>query len=715
MPLLPGPDPLETFSVIAESKVLPVRRQSQHSVIAKSAIMTSLNTKLSHERSIPVKDLSQSPVSPQISAQAAPVLHNKQHERAEDGLKPMAAHRRSSIKEALGSALTDTPRTTPGASAASSTPGSPRAAVNEFSLPTARSRPTTLDIPGLTRSKASPDGKIAKADLGAKLVIVMVGLPARGKSYVTKKIARYLNWLQHDTRIFNVGERRRVAAGGPGQIEAADPSHQIPALPVYHAGDAGLKAGHAAVHTPGILDETQLAATILINGSNPSDVPTMLLPEPSIAIELPAPEGMDQSAQFFDPCNIKAAQIREQVAMETLDELLDYIMNQGGSVGIFDATNSTLERRKAITKRIRERAGPELGVLFLESLCLDEQLLESNMRLKLSGPDYKNQDPVTALADFRERVTIYEKNYVPLGEYEEKNGMQYVQMIDVGRKVVSHQIRGFLSGQTVYYLLNFNLAPRQIWITRHGESIDNVQGKIGGDSSLSEKGHRYAKTLAKFLGEHRKEWEVKQKDKAMSTHFPPLPGDTTPPNPTYGQESDDDSEKNFCVWTSMLKRSIETAAFFDDEEYAIKEMRMLDELNSGKMEGMTYEEIRAHFPGEYELRKHDKLHYRYPGAGGESYLDIINRLRTVIVEVERMTDHVLLVGHRSVVRVLLAYFKGLNRDDVADLDAPLGVLYVLEPKPYGVEFKAYRYNEDTDWFEYVPDYELRRAMTQTSY
>ena len=44
----------------------------------------------------------------------------------------------------------------------------------------------------------------------------MVGLPARGKSYIVKKIARYLNWLQHPTRIFNVGDRRRVAAStGP--------------------------------------------------------------------------------------------------------------------------------------------------------------------------------------------------------------------------------------------------------------------------------------------------------------------------------------------------------------------------------------------------------------------------------------------------------------------------------------------------------------------
>ncbi len=49
------------------------------------------------------------------------------------------------------------------------------------------------------------------------------------------------------------------------------------------------------------------------------------------------------------------------------------------------------------------------------------------MRLKLSGPDYRGQNPMTALADFKKRVEIYEKNYVPLGDFEEKNNMQYVQ------------------------------------------------------------------------------------------------------------------------------------------------------------------------------------------------------------------------------------------------------------------------------------------------
>jgi hypothetical protein len=84
-------------------------------------------------------------------------------------------------------------------------------------------------------------------------------------------------------------------------------------------------------------------------------------------------------------------------------------------------------------ERIRERAGPELNVLFVESVCKDPTLLESNMRLKLSGPDYEGKDPVAALEDFKQRVAMYEKNYIPLGDYEEDNNMPYVSMIDVGR------------------------------------------------------------------------------------------------------------------------------------------------------------------------------------------------------------------------------------------------------------------------------------------
>lgn len=520
----------------------------------------------------------------------------------------------------------------------------------------------------------------------------MVGLPARGKSYIVKKIARYLNWLQHPTRIFNVGDRRRVVGGKANSTSLPEDKDSAlresvrkmslgttqPQGIVEHDGLLGppaMSAQPPPVAAKIIIDEHQLSEATPISPLNMSGA-DYLGAKKKDPIALPPPERMEQDSKFFDPDNQEAKRIREQVAHETLDELLDYVLKEGGSVGILDATNHTRDRRMSLINHLKQR-DVDVNVLFLESRCQDPHLLEANMRLKLSGPDYKDKDPVKSLKDFQERVVQYEKNYEPLGDFEEQNNIPYCSMIDVGRKMVSYRANGFLSVQTVAYLMNFNLAPRQIWLTRHGESTDNVNGKIGGDSHLSPRGVRYAKALEKFIVQQRAAWEVRQIEKQANTHFPPRPGDTTPPNPET--EAQTTEAKNFCVWTSMLNRSMETSQFFSEDDFDLKQMRMLDELNAGSMEGMTYDEIRTKCKDEYELRKRDKLQYRYPGPGGEGYLDVINRLRKVILEIERMTDHVLIIGHRSIARVLLAYFLGLKQEDISDLDVPLGVAYMIEP------------------------------------
>lgn len=231
---------------------------------------------------------------------------------------------------------------------------------------TPRTRPpaTTLNIPGMTRSRVSPDGRIANRDVASKLVIIMVGLPARGKSYITKKIQRYLSWQQHNSRIFNVGNRRRVAAGIiPGPVDTAEQSTRSPLTQLAIRSRA----------SPVVIDRPTQAAHILLNGADPAlfEEPTPIDLARTSSHSLPVTEPMDQSAEFFDPSNEKASKIREQLAVSTLDELLDYLLNQGGSVGILDATNSTVERRKLLFKHIKDRE-PKLGILFIESICEDQ-------------------------------------------------------------------------------------------------------------------------------------------------------------------------------------------------------------------------------------------------------------------------------------------------------------------------------------------------------
>lgn len=275
----------------------------------------------------------------------------------------------------------------------------------------------------MTRSKVSPDGRISERDVAAKLVIIMVGLPARGKSYITKKIQRYLSWQQHSTRIFNVGNRRRIAACRVSDLRNP---------PILGEGEGQLAR-------PSVVPRV--------------DAPSTIAEEVMTSFDLNSAEShshsderrnIDQTADFFDPKNQSGSQLREQLALDTLDELLEYLVHQGGAVGILDATNSTIHRREVLVKRIREKE-PKLGILFMESICHDEhvgsgtspskrdianrrQLLEANMRLKLSGPDYRDKDPVKSLVDFKKRVQAYQSAYEELGPYEESRDLQYIQV-----------------------------------------------------------------------------------------------------------------------------------------------------------------------------------------------------------------------------------------------------------------------------------------------
>eukprot|EP00038_Savillea_parva_P018776 m.25458 g.25458 ORF g.25458 m.25458 type:complete len:502 (-) comp4238_c0_seq1:102-1607(-) len=62
-------------------------------------------------------------------------------------------------------------------------------------------------------------------DASRKLVVGMVGLPARGKSYLARKLAYYLNWMEINTSIFNHGDYRRKRLGGRQPAEFFRPDN----------------------------------------------------------------------------------------------------------------------------------------------------------------------------------------------------------------------------------------------------------------------------------------------------------------------------------------------------------------------------------------------------------------------------------------------------------------------------------------------------------
>ncbi|KNB43540.1 6-phosphofructo-2-kinase [Blastocystis sp. subtype 4] len=391
-----------------------------------------------------------------------------------------------------------------------------------------------------------------------KTVIVMIGLPATGKSYISKMLHRYLNWKGFKTSVFNAGDYRRV--GG-------------------HTGE---------------------------------------------------------SSSFFDPSNKEAMALRTKYAMMALDALFEFL-ESGGDVGLFDATNSNVERRSYIASRCAE-AG--FRVLFLESVCNDEELIRKNCEMKLNSPDYRNRSREEALEDFQMRLENYKKNYQPLDRTRDRS-QSYIRLFNVGEYIIANHCNGVLESDVVSYLLNTHLVPRKIWLCVHGETNFTLKGILGGDPPLNENGMRFSEALYQFI---------------------------------HNQNS-----RSITIMCDKSLRVVQTVHPLA-KEFNVEYCNLLRELNGGDYSRMTYEEIRRHFPDEYAKRERNKLEYRYPD--GESYIDVKERLNQVLMKIVGCRDSVLIVGHVAVIRIIMAYFVDKPIESIPDMEVKMHTVYELDPTAY---------------------------------
>lgn len=170
-----------------------------------------------------------------------------------------------------------------------------------------------------------------------------------------------------------------------------------------------------------------------------------------------------------------------------------------------------------------------------------------------------------------------------------------------------NNITGYIESKIVSFLMNLHITPRPIYFTRHGESLFNIEDRVGGDPDLSERGYKYAERLNQFFKEEKERGNITKQTKIL---------------------------------TSTLKRAVTTANMIDIDVKPVY-LKALDELNAGSCDGMSYEEIAIKYPIEIKERKSDKLNYRYPR--GESYLDLIQRIEPIIFEIERSKAPVIVV------------------------------------------------------------------------
>ena len=281
--------------------------------------------------------------------------------------------------------------------------------------------------------------------------------------------------------------------------------------------------------------------------------------------------------------------------------------------------------------------------MFIESICEDEEIILANIReVKVSSPDYRDlHDDQKAVEDFKKRIQHYVDVYEQLDLNDPvESEYPFVKLVNVRSRIVVNRVDDYLQTRIIFFLVNLHIKPRSIYVVRHGESQHNVEGKIGGDAPLSERGQAFAAALPAALAAQ-------------------LPAETP-----------------LTVWTSTLKRTIQSAAHLP---FPRRSWKALDELDAGVCDGMTFEEIEAAYPEDFAARDADKFKYRY--RGGESYADLVNRIEPVIMELERQ-ENILIIAHQAVIRVILAYFLDKKSDELPYIQIPLHTLIKLTPKAY---------------------------------
>ncbi len=193
--------------------------------------------------------------------------------------------------------------------------------------------------------------------------------------------------------------------------------------------------------------------------------------------------------------------------------------------------------------------------------------------------------------------------------------------------------------------------PQEIWLVRHGQSAGNVAR----DLAEAAAGHRIdiadrdVDVPLSELGERQSQ--------ALGSWFAALPPEQQPT----------------VVLHSPYVRAAETANILmqrlDRSRLVVESDERLREKEFGILDRLTTHGIAHDYPDLYEQRQHvGKFYFRPPG--GESWCDVILRLRSVVDTLNRefCRERVLIVAHQVTVNCFRYLFERMDEKTILDFD-----------------------------------------------
>jgi broad specificity phosphatase PhoE len=138
-----------------------------------------------------------------------------------------------------------------------------------------------------------------------------------------------------------------------------------------------------------------------------------------------------------------------------------------------------------------------------------------------------------------------------------------------------------------------------------------------------------------------------------------------------------------AVFTSRLSRSVEAAALIAGAQARPQAIAAFDEVNFGRWEGWTRDEIAARDPENFSAWQRDGVRFAYPD--GDSRVAFHDRVAAELSALLRDAggSDWLLVLHKGVIAVILTELLGLSADERAALAIDLGSIHVLNQTASG--------------------------------
>ncbi|KAF7984687.1 hypothetical protein HWV62_12972 [Athelia sp. TMB] len=451
-----------------------------------------------------------------------------------------------------------------------------------------------------------------------KILVLTIGLPARGKTHISRALERYLRWMGVKTQVVSLGDYRRKTLGGAQKL--------------------------------------------------PPDYFTL---------------GSDRPGEKSE----ETIKLRQKVS-SGCEQLIWEFFEGGGQVVIYDANNGTKAARQTLAEKFSEKG---IHVIMLETVCDNKEIIETNIRsVKISSPDYRGWDPDLAVKDYYDRIRDHEKHY----ETVEETTWPFIRIFNVGEKIM-------VNSRIVFFLMNIHNRFRTIYFARSGQSL--IEHSYKADSDLSPAGWEYAERLKEFVVERRQKsleqrginpkdrrlviWSSSRR-RAHHTAWPFLaetskvpdlhPSQSTPPSaiPAHLGLAKAAAGDSNAPSTSTLK-------------VKVVEKTQMSEINPGVWDGLTPDQARKYYPEEWDRFAKDPYTFRAPRA--ESYHDLSVRLEPILIELEREQEDLLIIGHSSVIRCILAYLIGLPASEIPAIEIARGDLLEVVPTSYGVHSQAFHF------------------------